>query len=80
MRTPHLTDPLDEGLAAKLEDEAAAWRKRRGARSGGFSTAGVPVVQIISRSRHDTRADRYKSTDFKPDAPLSLRPSGRRDR
>lgn len=38
----------EAGLAAKLEDEAAAWRKRRPARKK-LSMAGVQVVRIPKR-------------------------------
>jgi hypothetical protein len=44
MRTSELGEVRGEsGLAAKLKDEAAAWRKNRPAREK-FSMAGVQVV------------------------------------
>jgi hypothetical protein len=38
----------EAGLATKLKDEAAAWRKRRPARAK-FSMAGIQVVRIPKR-------------------------------
>jgi hypothetical protein len=54
MLSPHLTDPLEDGLTAKLEDEAAAWRRRRSARTDQSSTAGVKVVRIAGRTKRVT--------------------------
>jgi hypothetical protein len=49
MRTPAVRDIDGEaGLAAKLEDEAAAWRKSRPAQER-FSLARVQVVRIPKR-------------------------------
>lgn len=49
MRTSKVGEMRGEAdLATKLEDEAAAWRKRRPARARS-STAGVQVVRIPKR-------------------------------
>jgi hypothetical protein len=49
MRTSEVGEMRGEaGLAAKLEEEAAAWRKSRSPRAK-FSTAGVQVVRIPKR-------------------------------
>ena len=49
MRTSEVGEMRGEaGLAAKLKDEAAAWRKSRPAREK-FSMAGVQVVRIPKR-------------------------------
>jgi hypothetical protein len=49
MRTSDVGEMRGEaGLAAKLEEEAAAWRKSRVPRTK-FSTAGVQVVRIPKR-------------------------------
>jgi hypothetical protein len=49
MRTLEVSEMGGEaGLATKLEDEAAAWRKSRPTREK-FSMAGVQVVRIPKR-------------------------------
>jgi hypothetical protein len=69
MSTPYVTDTPD-GLTAKLEAEAAAWRRRRSARPDKSSTAGVQVVRVVSRaqrSREPVQADRSRSRAIRPD-------------